>query len=72
MGDKADQPFKQVAALVSAAVSAAATEEVDVYFNSWLSADDRKDLDEANKKGQVLVFPGVILGYADLETATSN
>jgi hypothetical protein len=58
--------------LVSAAVSASETEETDVYFNSWLSADDKKDLDDAIAKKQVLVFPGVIFGYKDAETASSK
>ena len=58
--------------MVSAAVSASETEEVDVYFNSWLSADDKKDLDDAIEKKQVLVFPGVIFGYKDAVTASSK
>lgn len=58
--------------MVSAAVSASETEETDVYFNSYLSADDKKDLDDAIAKKQVLVFPGVILGYKDAETASSK
>ena len=58
--------------MVSAAVNFAETEEVDLYFNSWLSGDDKKDLDDAIAKKQVLVFPGVIFGYKDAETASSK
>ena len=37
-----------------------------------MSADDKKDLDDAIAKKQVLVFPGVIFGYKDAETASSK
>lgn len=47
-------------------------EEVDVFFNAWLSSDDKSDLNDAVKKSHVLVFPGVILGYADAETANTK
>ena len=70
-GDGADS-FKEVAALTGAYVDSSEKADTDSFGCARLSAEDLEELQEVdkNKETQALVFPGIVVAWADEATAT--
>ena len=70
-GDGSDS-FKEVAALTGAYVDSSEKADTDSFGCARLGADDLAELQDVaeNKETKALVFPGVVVAWADQATAT--
>lgn len=72
LGGDGEDSFKEVAALTGAYVDSSEKADTDSFGCARLSDEDLEELKEVdkNKESQALVFPGIVVAWADEATAT--